>query len=71
MELKFRSFSATLERCATCDRWAGERKLSTWKDSVETAGSDVSGECVGGGSNRFNTCVDGSCSQWVKWSLTR
>lgn len=55
--------------CVTCERWAGPRKLSSFRDRVEY-GSDVdAGECVGGVFDRQKVSPMVTCDKWVKWSL--
>lgn len=56
-------------QCSTCERWAGQRKLDSFRMFVETESAMDTGECVGGPFDRMQTYANHECDQWSKWGL--
>lgn len=69
-----KTFTNSTKCCATCNNWAGERKL-LYSSSVETADPGVRGKCY---ANVFCSVTQGqcasdgfSCSKYQKWGALR
>jgi hypothetical protein len=65
------SIPKSWNNCATCERWAGARKLSVFRDQSEVEDTTNTGECVGGGFDRMPMSAMQSCSQWELWGLLK
>jgi len=55
--------------CVTCERWAGPRKASVFRDNVEYSDDSDKGECVGGVFDRQQMSANSTCNKWVKWAV--
>ena len=65
------SFSPNMRLCATCERWAGPRKLNSTRSVVTTGSIAVKGECLGGGHNHAQTPPTATCAKHVKWPVLK
>jgi uncharacterized protein YraI len=64
------STSSSWKVCSTCERWAGSRQPSHWRDRSEHL-SGVKGECVGGYWNRSQRDANSSCHEWKLWNILK
>jgi hypothetical protein len=65
------SYSPSMRVCATCERWAGPRRVNSTRSVVSTSSTAIKGECLGGGHNHAQTPPTGTCSKHVKWPVLR
>lgn len=65
------NYSPNMKVCATCERWAGPRRVNSTRSAVTTTSTAVKGECLGGGHNHALTPPTASCSKHVKWPILR
>lgn len=55
--------------CGNCERWAGPRTTTAWRDHVEVNDQNDRGECLGGGMNGNQVTTMQSCPEWKRWSV--
>jgi len=60
--------AAHQKRCATCERWCGERQPVEEPGAVAVAGETVSGLCTGGGWHGSERRARSTCGHWRVWS---
>jgi hypothetical protein len=65
------SYSPNMKLCATCERWAGARKVNPTRAFVSTASPTTQGECLGGAHSHAQTPASGTCGKYRKWSVLR
>ena len=63
--------TAAFKNCVTCQRWAGTRKVGTFRDKVEFNSNSDKGECVGGTWNKTQKSAIESCNKWERWSVLK
>lgn len=56
-----------LKRCASCDRWQGERHAGTSMDSVTIADDKATGLCQGGPWDGQTRRARSACGHWIIW----
>jgi len=54
-------------RCATCERWCGERQPAERPGTVAVAGETVTGLCIGGGWDGSERRARSTCGHWQIW----
>jgi hypothetical protein len=59
------------KQCATCGRWAGQRKLNQSRQAVEVESTGAKGECLGGRWNNQDVHADFSCDTWQPWGILK
>jgi hypothetical protein len=55
------------KRCATCERWRGERQMAEQPGIVAVAGETVTGLCIGGGWDGSERRARSTCGHWHVW----
>ena len=55
------------KRCASCERWRGERQPGPTPESVAVASETVTGLCVGGGWDGSERRARSACGHWQVW----
>jgi len=63
------AYPATWQKCATCELWAGSRKLTVFRDQAEVEDPSATGECIGGPFDRMPMNAFGYCQGWKKWGV--
>jgi hypothetical protein len=56
-----------LKRCASCDRWRGEREPGANAESVLIADDKATGLCAGGPWDGQTRRVRSACGHWIVW----
>ena len=56
------------KRCASCERWQGERQPGATPDTVMVAAETVTGLCIGGGWDNSERRARSACGHWKLWS---
>jgi len=59
--------AATLQKCATCERWSGARGRSADGAQVEFDDTEAGGKCVGGPWNDNVRDPLTRCGRWIVW----
>lgn len=54
-------------RCASCDRWQGERQAGAGGQTVVIAADTVSGVCRGGPWDGNERRARMACGRWTQW----
>jgi len=55
------------KRCASCERWRGQRLPGTTPGTVEVEAETVTGLCVGGGWDGSERRARSACGHWQIW----
>jgi hypothetical protein len=55
------------KRCATCERWCGEREPVGQPGTVAIAGETIAGLCIGGGWDGSERRARSTCGHWQVW----
>lgn len=58
--------AAAARRCASCERWGGERTPAP-PDAVEVAAETTPGLCRGGPWDGSERRARSACGQWLPW----
>lgn len=59
------TYNNTQRCCATCGFWAGDRRINSSRNQVET---NSMGKCV---KTNWNNSGSSSCSRYEKWQMLR
>jgi hypothetical protein len=55
--------------CATCEKWAGQRKVDISRIYSIFSNPNDKGECIGGTFNRQLVTAQATCPTWTKWAI--
>jgi len=55
------------KRCASCDRWRGERRAGSDGRQVEIESELSSGLCCGGPWDNSERRARSACGHWLRW----
>jgi len=55
------------KRCASCERWQGERRPGTTPETVEIEAETSTGLCIGGGWDSSERRARSACGYWRLW----
>jgi hypothetical protein len=55
------------KRCATCERWRGERQPVGQPGTVAISGETIAGLCIGGGWDGSERRARSTCGHWQVW----
>jgi len=66
--MALRTLAATIQKCATCDRWTGARKQLADTAQVEFDEGERKGECVGGPWDGNVRDPLTRCGRWIIWT---
>ncbi len=56
------------KRCASCERWRGERQPGATPDTVMVEAETVTGLCIGGGWDNSERRARSACGHWKLWT---
>ncbi len=56
------------KRCASCERWQGERQTGTTPDVVMIHAETATGLCIGGGWDNSERRARSACGHWKLWA---
>ena len=56
-------------RCASCERWQGERRPDDTPDSVLIEAETATGLCCGGPWDGSERRARSACGRWLRWSV--
>lgn len=59
--------AVALKRCASCDRWGGERALGNNDGIVTIADDKATGPCIGGPWDGQTRRARSACGHWIIW----
>jgi len=57
------------KRCASCQRWEGDRQTGPAVDSVSLTSETITGLCLDGGWHGAERRARSACGHWQIWSV--
>ena len=61
--------SVSRRRCASCERWSGERLPGATADEVLITEETATGICQGGPWDGSERRARSACGHWLRWSV--
>ncbi len=59
------------KRCASCERWRGERQPGPTPEGVAVTSETITGLCVGGGWDGSERRARSACGHWQIWLVLK
>ena len=65
------SLAVTTQKCATCERWSGNRRRSGDGSQVEFDNAEANGQCIGGPWDGNVRDPLTRCGRWIIWEQAK